>query len=170
MRYLGVTRLLAACLIAGATLGGPVAGAGPVVEPAPGLTPRQVVEAQLDALQHNDVPAADDGVRTAFRFASPRNQEMTGPIDRFIRMLSAPAYAPLLNHRVHDLSDTTQVSDMARIKVTLVDSRGGQAAYVWILSRQSTPPCEGCWLTDTVLRVEVKDSPFQTALAPEAHR
>lgn len=85
-------------------------------------------------------------------------------------MLRAPAYAPLLNHRARSLSETTQVNDMARIKVTIVDAEGEQAAYVWILSRQPDPPCGGCWLTDTVLRVEVKNSPFQTAMASETLR
>lgn len=135
--------------------------AEPVSKPAPELTPRQVVEAQLAALQRNGDD--DSGVRVAFLFASPRNQETTGPVERFIRMLHAPAYAPLLDHRTRSLSETTQVDDMARIKVTLVDAEGEQAAYVWILSRQSEPPCQGCWMTDTVLRVEVRNSPFQTA-------
>ena len=151
--------------MAAAALGllGSLRAAEPATSPDADLSPREVVEAQLAALQQNDVPETDEGIRIAFRFASPDNRQTTGPIERFARMLHAPAYSALLNHKARSLSETTEVRDMARIKVTLVAASGEQYAYVWILSRQSGPPCAGCWMTDTVLRVEVRNSPFQTA-------
>lgn len=137
--------------------------AAAAVAPSPELTPRQVVEAQLAALQANDQPAPDDGIRTAFRFASPENKRSTGPIDHFIAMVKNPLYAPLLNHRTAHLSETTQKGDLARIKVTVVGADDEEAAFVWILSRVRSKECEACWMTATVMRVEAKDSPFQVA-------
>ena len=78
-------------------------------------------------------------------------------------MVKNPTYAPLLNHRAASLSETTQVGDQARIKVTLLDSEGAEAAYVWLLGRRREPPCGGCWFTQTVMRVEVRNSPFLKA-------
>lgn len=151
-------------LVAAATL---ALGADSAVGPDPELSPRDVVEAQLTAFKHNDEPAPDEGIRVAFRFASPQNRLVTGPIDRFIQMLKAPTYRGLLNHRVASLSDTTQREDLARIKVTLVDSAGHTSAYVWILRRQSEPPCEGCWMTDVVMRVDVTNSaPLALSVEP----
>src|SRR6185437_12206552 len=46
--------------------------------PKPELTPGQVVEIQLEALQFNDKPAKDAGIATTFRFASPGNRKATG--------------------------------------------------------------------------------------------
>ena len=39
--------------------------------PTPTLTPTEVVCLQLDALQNNDLMPADEGIRMAYRFASP---------------------------------------------------------------------------------------------------
>jgi hypothetical protein len=137
--------------------------AAAAVAPSPELTPRQVVEAQLAALRVNDQPAPDDGIRTAFRFASPENKRSTGPIEHFIQMVKNPLYAPLLNHRTAHLSETTQKGDLARIKVSIIGADGKEAAFVWILSRVRSKECEGCWMTATVMRVEAKDSAFQVA-------
>ncbi len=132
-------------------------------EPTPNLTPRQVVEAQLAAMQHNDEPEPDAGIRTAFRFASPSNRETTGPVERFIEMVKQPGYDALLNHRQSSLSPTTQKGDQARIKVHLIDAKGKESAFVWILSKQTVSPYKGCWMTDSVFRVDIGDSPFQVA-------
>lgn len=132
-------------------------------EPEPELTPRQVVEAQLAAMQHNDDPEPDAGIRTAFQFASPSNREMTGPVERFIEIVKQPGYDALLNHRQSSLSDTTRKGDQARIKVHLIGADGQEAAFVWILSKQGGAPYEGCWMTDSVFRVDIGNSPFQVA-------
>ncbi len=152
-----IRNLLSAALAATAVLGAAAHA------PSPKLTPREVVEAQLAALRSNDEPSPDDGIRTAFRFASPENKRSTGPVERFIEMVRNPLYAPLLNHRTAVVSDTTQKGDLARIKVTLIAADGQEAAFVWILARVTTDECAGCWMTSTVMRVEAKDSPFKVA-------
>lgn len=45
----------------------------PVHGPSPLLSPSAVITAQLEALQRNDWPDADAGVRTAHRFALPHS-------------------------------------------------------------------------------------------------
>jgi hypothetical protein len=146
------------------------ASGAPAIEPSPALSPREVVEAQIAAFRANDDPVPDSGIRTAFRFASPQNQRSTGPIERFIAMVKNPLYAPLLNHRAAHLSDTTQKDGLARIKVSVISTDGKEAAFVWILERVSAPGCERCWMTSTVMRVDVKDSPFQVARASPGPR
>lgn len=165
-----IASLAAAIVVAASTLAaGAESAAEPAAEPSPGLSPRDVVEAQLAAFKRNDEPHPDDGIRVAFRFASPQNRLVTGPIERFIEMLKAPTYRSLLNHRVASISETTLRDDLARIKVTLVDAEGHTNAFVWILRRQSEPPCVGCWLTDVVMRVDVANS-APLALAAEPAR
>ena len=56
--------------------------------PSARLSPIQVVEGQLAALQRGDV-------QTCFKFASPNNKRATGPWQRFeIMIRQTPAYAP----------------------------------------------------------------------------
>ena len=131
--------------------------------PSPDLEPHEVVEAQLAAFRHNDEPEPDAGIRVAFGFASPANREITGPIERFIAMIKQPGYDILIQHQRSSLSETTKKGDQARIKVHLLDREGGEAAVVWILSRQTEKPYERCWMTDSVFRVDIGKSPFQVA-------
>lgn len=140
--------LFAAALIATAPT---FAGEQPT-EPNPKLTAEAVVAAQLHALAHNDEPQPDQGIRIAFRFASPDNKKTTGPVDRFIRMVRGPTYALMLNHRSARFGEMMMVEDSARQKVTLTTADGGRATYVFILSKQPGPPCPGCWMTDAVIR------------------
>lgn len=140
--------LFAAALVAAA----PRAQGGHPTEPNPKLTAEAVVAAQLHALAHNDDAQPDQGIRIAFRFASPDNRKTTGPVDRFIRMVRGPTYALMLNHRSARFGDMMTVEDSARQKVTLTTADGGRATYVFILSRQQGLPCPGCWMTDAVIR------------------
>ncbi len=128
--------------------------ASPATEPGPKLSPGDVISAQLYALQHNDDPEPDAGIRTTFRFASPGNRSQTGPIERFIRMVKSEAYAAMLNYRSDVRSDVMVRAGAARQKVTLIDAKGEQATYVFVLSQQAGPPCDGCWMTDSVFPVD----------------
>lgn len=123
-------------------------------EPSASLTPAEVVAAQLDALKGNDSSNQDAGIRITFGFASPQNQSATGPVEHFIELVRNPVYSALLNHRAARLSEMMVVEDSARQKVTLTDRDGRPATFVFILSKQAGPPCDGCWMTDAVIRSE----------------
>src|ERR1700704_5439214 len=60
------------------------------LNPNPDLTPQQVVEFQLDALRHNDEPTTDAGIERSFRFASPSNRLVTGPLSHFSENCAQP--------------------------------------------------------------------------------
>ena len=115
--------------------------------PHPDLTPREVVAAQLAALQRNDDPHADAGIAIAFGFASRANQQATGPIGRFIRLLKNPAYLPMLNHSAAEFGPTQVEDDVARTQVILFGGDGRMMAYDFTLSRDESTHC---WLTESV--------------------
>src|SRR5690242_5340132 len=73
----------------------PLPGGQPA--PSPKLSPDQVVGIVLKALQAND--KKDSGIATTFRFASPANTRVTGPLSHFIPMVKSPAYRPMLNFK-----------------------------------------------------------------------
>jgi hypothetical protein len=118
--------------------------------PNPAMNPEQVVSAILAALRDND-PETDDGVRTTFAFASPANQAMTGPVDRFVAMVKQPPFALLINHRSARVTpmkgDESRAIDLVRV----VGRDGHRIYFAWELSKQTADgPLKDCWRTDGV--------------------
>jgi len=116
--------------------------------PHPDLTPRQVVELQLEALRRNDDPQPDSGIATAFGFASPANRQATGPVARFARMLKNPMYRPMLGHSSAQFGPIRVEGDVARTQVVLFGGDGRMTAYDFTLSLDKS---SRCWLTDSVM-------------------
>jgi hypothetical protein len=125
--------------------------------PRPELAPKAVVKIVLDALKAND--ANDNGIRTTFKFASPANQQATGPIERFIPLVKSPAYLPMINCRSADVRELAIDADKGRAAelAIIVDSNGDKAFYVFQLARQTDGDLKDCWMTDGVVRVEPSD-------------
>jgi Domain of unknown function (DUF4864) len=121
--------------------------------PGPGLSPRQVVQIQLDALRHNDLPAPDAGIATTFRFASEANRQATGPLERFRRMLRNPLYAPMIDHVSAEFGPVHHEGGVARLQVVHFGGGGEVVAYDFTLSRDEAT---GCWLTDGVMIAPVE--------------
>lgn len=123
----------------------------PDPEPSPELTPADVVRIQVEALRQNDEPHDDAGIEAAFRFASPANRRATGPLPRFAEMVRR-GYADMLGFERAEYGPLRVEGDRASQWVTLVQADGARSAYVFGLSRQAGGPCDGCWMTDAVVR------------------
>ena len=119
-------------------------------KPSPELAAERVVEIQLAALQHNDEPEPDAGIRIAWRFAHPANRKMTGPLERFREMLKSPAYAPLLNHRQHAIEAIRRDDAAALFRVTVVAQDGPVLVYRWTVEKVSEGSLAGAWMTTAV--------------------
>ena len=127
--------------------------------PDPKYSAQDVVKIQLQALQHNDQPAPDSGIAVAFRFASPSNQKITGPLDRFIKMVKSPMYAPMVNCKSIELGDTHQVGSDAQQLVHVTTADGQDAFFIFILQKQEDGDFQNCWMTNGVVRVEPTPPP-----------
>lgn len=126
--------------------------------PSPAYGPDEVIRLQLEALAANDDPHQDAGVEAAFRFASPANKRVTGPLARFVAMVHNALYRPLLNHRAVRYG-TLRVGDDRAAQTVIVTARDGEVvAYLFMLSRQQGGDCDGCWMTDSVLRFEAEEA------------
>lgn len=117
------------------------------VLPSPEHPPARVVAIQLEALRLND--EADRGIAVAFRFASPANKAMTGPLPRFAFMIHNGPYRVMLDYATAIYDPVVVMERKAVQRVTLV-SRKGTFSYVFYLSRQTSDPCRDCWMTDAV--------------------
>jgi hypothetical protein len=109
------------------------------------------VALQLDALADNDDPVENAGIKTAYNFASPANRRSTGPLDRFITMVTNRRYAPMVDHVEATTGPPERDGDEASQRVTLTGPDGRTVTYRFGLSRQSGGEWDGCWLTDSVL-------------------
>lgn len=116
--------------------------------PSPELSPEEVVEIQMEAFSNNDED--DTGVAIAFRFASPQNKEMTGPLSRFSTMMRTPAYRPMLTAEQIEYGATAVRERVARVVVTTVASDGERRSYEFLLGKQRMGEFEGAWMTEAV--------------------
>ncbi len=126
--------------------------------PNPSLSPEEVVRIQVGALGDNDNPSPDAGIETSFRFASPANKVMTGPIERFKVMVHGPHYEPMVNHRSASFENIVIDGDNASIDVILLTKDDTILGYRFTLSRQLGGGCPGCWMTDSVAPFTVEMS------------
>lgn len=122
-------------------------------QPNPTLSPEDVVKIQLEALQHNDTPTKDAGIAVAFRFASPANQTMTGPLEKFVLLVKNPLYRPMLNYKKLERDKIEISGDEARQRITVITANDERISYVFTLSKQKEGQFKNCWMTDGVERV-----------------
>lgn len=125
------------------------------LQPDSELSPEDVVKIQVEALQHND--SQDRGIELTFRFASPTNKQVTGPLNRFIRLVKDPAYRPMLNHKLAEYDPIKVSGDTATQRVTIIGQDGQAAVYLFELSKQDIASCSGCWMTDSVSLIPTRE-------------
>ena len=92
-----------------------------VLKPSVNIDPKQVVVIQLNALMKNDSPYKDRGIEQTWEFAHPNNQRMTGPLDRFKRMLKGASYSMLIDHKENTVTEIYKSSSMATYEVVVLD-------------------------------------------------
>ena len=118
--------------------------------PEPDLSPEQVVQYQVTALQQNDDQKLDAGIERVFRFASPSNRQATGPLEHFTQVLKGPAYSPMLNNRSSSIVGSVVKDNQATVVVKIVAISGANVTYIFVLSKQVEGDYKNCWMTDGV--------------------
>ena len=126
----------------------PIAG---VASPDPSYSPERVVELQLSALAANDEPFENAGIAAAYNFASPANRRSTGPFDRFVRMVTGPQYAPMVDHVRATTGPVERNGDRAERRVTITGPDDRTETYAFGLSKGREGELDGHWLTDSVV-------------------
>ena len=95
------------------------------------IDPKQVVLIQLNALMKNDSPYKDRGIEQTWEFAHPNNQRMTGPLDRFKRMLKGASYSMLIDHKENTVTEIYKSSTMATYEVVVLDKDKQYFKFKW---------------------------------------
>lgn len=120
---------------------------GELKKPSQTLSPRNVVEIQTDALRNEDQKT---GSLQCMCFASPDNLMVTGPLEKFARIVRGSKFAALSNPQALLIGDPIFRDGNARVLVTAIAPSGEVNAYVWVLAQQVSQPYVDCWMTDGV--------------------
>ncbi|EIE23611.1 hypothetical protein COCSUDRAFT_41799 [Coccomyxa subellipsoidea C-169] len=101
------------------------------------LSPTAVVAAQLDALQMNDWPDTDSGIRTAFLFSKPYDCE---------NMIAGRAISNVVFPSSRSGNKAVQA-----IEVMATQKKGEEIlrpyVFTFCLERVDVGPYKGCWMT-----------------------
>ncbi len=120
-----------------------------VVLPSAELAPDEVVRLQLAGLSDQRVDGV--GILQCYAFASPANRAVTGPLDRFGKMVRQGAFQCMAQPHAMLIGRPQQTDRIARVLVTLVDSQDRIQAFTFVLGQQRDAPFKDCWMTEAVL-------------------
>jgi len=137
-----------------------------IVLPSPDLEPCDVVRLQLTGL--SDEKADGVGILQCYCFASPANRAVTGPLERFGRMVRRGPYYGMARPRAVLIGRPQVQGRVARLLVTVIDERSQVQAFSFVLSRQEDAPFEDCWMTEAVFPALSTSKPEQPDPAPTA--
>ena len=117
--------------------------------PNTALSPTEVVHIVIEALKTNDPTKDDNGIATVFEFASPGNKSVTGPLQRFTKMIKR-GFADMLNHVDSEFGEIEIENNTALQAVWLTAASGKETGYVFQLGKQTSGEHAGMWMTESV--------------------
>ena len=121
-----------------------------IVKPTKNLTAYDVIKIQLNALKKNNKPNKNSGIKQTWIFAHPENKKITGPYERFQKMLLGDQYKFLLNHESHKIKLIMKSQMKYIYEVELISSDKKMYLYEWHLEKGTIKNCSNCWFTTIV--------------------
>jgi len=122
-----------------------------ILKPSSEIKPEQVIKIQLSALMKNDNLYKDRGIIQTWQFAHPNNQKMTGPLERFKKMIKNDSYSMLLNHSDHEILEVYLSNKVATFEVTILDKEKKYYKFKWQVEKYNIEGAlKDCWLTTAV--------------------
>ena len=122
-----------------------------LIKPSPALLPENVVSIQLTALQKNNIPYKDAGIKQTWEFAHPDNRIFTGPLPRFVSMMHTPEYSIMLDHKDHNIIFVKDYDIQTFFFVELIDTNGVKVGFKWIVEKVlDEGEYKNCWMTSSV--------------------
>ena len=121
-----------------------------IIKPAKNLTAYDVIKIQLNALKENNKPNKNSGIKQTWMFAHPENKKITGPYERFQKMLLGNQYNILLNHESHKIKLIMNSKNKYIYSVELISSDKKMYFYDWHLEKSTIKNCNNCWFTTSV--------------------
>ena len=126
-----------------------------LTKPNVSLKPYDVVSIQLDSLQRNNIPFKDAGIKQVWEFAHPNNKKITGPLEKFKKMIYSENYKMLIEHESSEVTILSENSNTSVYKVFILSSDKKKYSYIWHIEKvQQQSDLLGCWMTTIVSNPE----------------
>ena len=122
-----------------------------LLKPEPSIKPSEVISIQLTALQTNSTPFENAGIAQTWEFAHPNNKEITGPLDKFKKMIYSENYKILISHENSEITILKEDKDISIFKVTVLTKNKEKYYYIWQIEKVLFEGSfKNCWMTTNV--------------------
>ena len=119
--------------------------------PQNSILPAEVVEIQLIGLMNNDKEYKDSGIVQTWNFAHPNNKKVTGPLDKFKRMIKGDTYQMMIDHLSHTITQLGSSEKWAQFEVVILDKNKIYHKFNWQVEKYTEEgDLKDCWLTTMV--------------------
>ena len=122
-----------------------------LVNPNKNITPKEVVEIQLNGLKQNDLEYKDRGIEQTWTFAHPNNKRVTGPLSKFKMMIKSDSYGMMIGHLSHTITELGSSDKWAQFEVIILDKDKIYHKFNWQVEKYTLEgSLKDCWLTTMV--------------------
>ena len=122
-----------------------------LIKPNISLKPFDVVSIQLSSLQRNNIPFKDAGIEQVWEFAHPNNKIMTGPLEKFKKMIYSKSYQMLIEHENSEITILSESTNRSVYKVYILSSDKKKYSYIWQVEKvQTEGDLKNCWMSTSV--------------------
>ena len=122
-----------------------------LIKPNSKLKPFDVLMIQLDSLKNNNIPYKDAGIEQTWEFAHPTNKAVTGPLERFKKMIYTDSYKILIKHENNNIVAIKKSSNKFVYKVYVLSKEKKKYYYIWQIEKvEQEGKFKNCWMTTGV--------------------
>ena len=126
-----------------------------LIKPNNNIEPYQVIKIQLTSLQKNNSPSIDNGIEQTWEFAHPNNKKITGPLEKFKKMIYSKNYKILIGHENSEITILNENEDSSVYKVYILSSDKKKYSYIWQIDKvKQEGDLMNCWMTTNVSNPE----------------
>ena len=122
-----------------------------ILKPRSDIKPAEVIGIQLAGLQKNDYNFKDSGIEQTWNFAHPNNKKVTGPLEKFKKMIKSASYQMMINHLSHTITKIESGDNWVQFEVIILDKEKIYHKFNWQVEKYLIDgPLKDCWLTTMV--------------------
>ena len=122
-----------------------------LTKPNVSLKPFDVIAIQLDSLQRNNIPFKDAGIEQVWEFAHPSNKKITGPLEKFKKMIYSKSYQMLIEHENSEITVLSENANKSIYKVYILSNDKKKYSYIWQIEKVKIDgDLKNCWMTTSV--------------------
>ena len=122
-----------------------------LTKPNISLKPIDVISIQLNSLQRNNIPFKDAGIEQVWKFAHPNNKRVTGPLEKFKKMIYSKSYQMLIKHENSKITILSEDENRLIYKIYILTSDKKRYSYIWQIEKvEIEGDLKDCWMTTSV--------------------